>query len=108
MLRPQLCGRRVGRSVRYRARSAIRSVCSSRANRSTLGAKGHRATRRRDRRVASDGIVAAYDFASRYPTNFSPTLALLLTGPISPVPDVRPIPAIAPRPGHPTITKISG
>jgi nicotinate dehydrogenase subunit B len=37
------------------------------------------------------GSLAAYDFQSRYPTNYSPTLALLLTGRIAPVPDVRQI-----------------
>jgi nicotinate dehydrogenase subunit B len=36
----------------------------------------------------ADGSVAAYDFATRYPSNGAPTLALLLTGMISPVPDV--------------------
>jgi nicotinate dehydrogenase subunit B len=35
-----------------------------------------------------DGSVAAYDFATRYPSNGAPTLALLLTGMIPPVPDV--------------------
>jgi nicotinate dehydrogenase subunit B len=34
----------------------------------------------------ADGGVAAYDFASRYPSNGAPTLALLLTGAISPAP----------------------
>ena len=29
----------------------------------------------------ADGSVAAYDFATRYPSNGAPTLALLLTGP---------------------------
>ena len=32
------------------------------------------------------GGVAAYDFATRYPSNAAPTLALLLTGRISPIP----------------------
>jgi nicotinate dehydrogenase subunit B len=36
----------------------------------------------------ADGNVAAYDFATRYPSNGAPTLALLLTGMIPPVPDV--------------------
>jgi nicotinate dehydrogenase subunit B len=35
-----------------------------------------------------DGGVAAYDFATRYPSNGAPTLALLLTGTIAPVPAV--------------------
>src|SRR6266849_5693794 len=35
-----------------------------------------------------DGSVAGYDFATRYPSNGAPTLALLLTGAIAPVPDV--------------------
>src|SRR5436190_22592334 len=34
------------------------------------------------------GDVAAYDLATRYPSNAAPTLALLLTGRISPKPDV--------------------
>jgi nicotinate dehydrogenase subunit B len=36
----------------------------------------------------TDGDVAAYDFATRYPSNGAPTLALLLTGMIPPVPDI--------------------
>jgi nicotinate dehydrogenase subunit B len=36
----------------------------------------------------ADGGVAAYDFATRYPSNGAPTLALLLTGMIPPVPDI--------------------
>lgn len=36
----------------------------------------------------ADGSVAAYDFATRYPSNGAPTLALLLTGMIPAVPDV--------------------
>lgn len=36
----------------------------------------------------ADGSVAAYDFATRYPSNGSPTLALLLTGTVAPVPAV--------------------
>src|SRR4029077_9457879 len=36
----------------------------------------------------ADGSVAAYDFATRYPSHGAPTLALLLTGMIPPVPDI--------------------
>jgi nicotinate dehydrogenase subunit B len=36
----------------------------------------------------ADGSVAAYDLATRYPSNAAPTLALLLTGRISPEPEV--------------------
>jgi nicotinate dehydrogenase subunit B len=36
----------------------------------------------------ADGDVAAYDFATRYPSNGAPTLALLLTGTIAPTPAV--------------------
>ena len=36
----------------------------------------------------ADGSVAAYDFATRYPSNGAPTLALLLTGRIAPTPIV--------------------
>ena len=36
----------------------------------------------------ADGSVAGYDFATRYPSNGAPTLALLLTGTIAPVPAV--------------------
>ena len=38
--------------------------------------------------LRADGSVAAYDFATRYPSNGAPTLALLLTGAIPPTPDV--------------------
>jgi nicotinate dehydrogenase subunit B len=38
--------------------------------------------------LLSDGSVAGYDFATRYPSNGAPTLALLLTGRIAPVPAV--------------------
>jgi nicotinate dehydrogenase subunit B len=38
--------------------------------------------------LRADGSVAAYDFVTRYPSNGAPTLALLLTGTISPVPAV--------------------
>ena len=36
----------------------------------------------------ADGKVAGYDFATRYPSNGAPTLALLLTGRVAPVPEV--------------------
>jgi nicotinate dehydrogenase subunit B len=36
----------------------------------------------------ADGGVAGYDFATRYPSNGAPTLALLLTGAVTPVPEV--------------------
>ena len=36
----------------------------------------------------ADGSVAGYDFATRYPSNGAPTLALLLTGTIPPTPAV--------------------
>lgn len=36
----------------------------------------------------ADGSVAAYDFTTRYPSNGAPTLALLLTGTVPPVPAV--------------------
>src|SRR5262245_34381413 len=36
----------------------------------------------------ADGGVAAYDYATRYPSNGAPTLALLLTGKIAPEPAV--------------------
>jgi nicotinate dehydrogenase subunit B len=35
--------------------------------------------------LRADGNVAGYDFATRYPSNGAPTLALLLTGTIAPV-----------------------
>jgi nicotinate dehydrogenase subunit B len=38
--------------------------------------------------LRADGSVAGYDFATRYPSNGAPTLALLLTGTISPTPVV--------------------
>jgi nicotinate dehydrogenase subunit B len=36
--------------------------------------------------LRADGSVAAYDFATRYPSNGAPTLALLLTGIVPPTP----------------------
>ncbi len=36
----------------------------------------------------ADAGVAGYDFATRYPSNGAPTLALLLTGKVSPIPAV--------------------
>ncbi|MBR0871994.1 molybdopterin-dependent oxidoreductase [Bradyrhizobium tropiciagri] len=36
----------------------------------------------------ADGSIAGYDFATRYPSNGAPTLALLLTGRIAPTPAV--------------------
>ena len=38
--------------------------------------------------LRGDGSVAGYDFATRYPSNGAPTLALVLTGTISPTPIV--------------------
>jgi nicotinate dehydrogenase subunit B len=38
--------------------------------------------------LTGDDSVAGYDFATRYPSNGAPTLALLLTGKIAPVPSV--------------------
>ncbi len=38
--------------------------------------------------LMADGSVAAYDFSTRYPSNASPTLALLLTGIVPAVPAV--------------------
>jgi nicotinate dehydrogenase subunit B len=38
--------------------------------------------------LRADGGVAGYDFATRYPSNGAPTLALLLTGAIAPAPIV--------------------
>lgn len=38
--------------------------------------------------LRADGSVAAYDFTTRYPSNGAPTLALLLTGTVPPVPAV--------------------
>jgi nicotinate dehydrogenase subunit B len=38
--------------------------------------------------LRADGGVAGYDFATRYPSNGAPTLALLLTGTIAPTPNV--------------------
>jgi nicotinate dehydrogenase subunit B len=38
--------------------------------------------------LRADGNVAGYDFTTRYPSNSAPTLALLLTGAVAPVPAV--------------------
>ena len=37
----------------------------------------------------ADGSIAGYDFATRYPSNGAPTLALLLTGRVAPTPEVK-------------------
>jgi nicotinate dehydrogenase subunit B len=39
--------------------------------------------------LGRDGTLAAYDYQSRYPSNAAPTLALLLTGKVDPVPLMR-------------------
>src|SRR3979490_599474 len=50
--------------------------------------------------LRADGSVAAYDFATRYPSNGVPTLALLLTGTIAPGPDRLAVGARTASPPH--------
>src|SRR6202047_663871 len=47
--------------------------------------------------LRADGSVAGYDFATRYPSNSAPTLALLLTGAVAPV---APVSEMGDRPGR--------
>lgn len=51
-----------------------------------MGAKGTAQLMEIDGGLNADGSVAAYDFQTSYPSNGAPTLALLLTGAVEPVP----------------------
>jgi nicotinate dehydrogenase subunit B len=74
-----LLSRAVGRPVRVQLTREQEHVWEPKGTAQLIDVKGG---------LTADGGVAGYDFASRYPSNAAPTLALLLTGAISPTPSV--------------------
>jgi nicotinate dehydrogenase subunit B len=72
-----LLSRAVGRPVRVQLTREQEHLWEPKGTAQLIDVKGG---------LNADGGVAAYDFASRYPSNGAPTLALLLTGTISPTP----------------------
>jgi nicotinate dehydrogenase subunit B len=74
-----LLSRAVGRPVRVQLTREQEHVWEPKGAGQLMDVKGG---------LNADGSVAAYDFATRYPSNGAPTLALMLTGRIAPEPDV--------------------
>ena len=74
-----LLSRAVGRPVRVQLTREQEHAWEPKGTAQLMDVKGG---------LNADGNVAAYDFATRYPSNGAPTLALLLTGTIAPIPDV--------------------
>ncbi|MEA2821522.1 MAG: nicotinate dehydrogenase subunit, partial [Bradyrhizobium sp.] len=74
-----LLARAVGRPVRVQLTRAQEHVWEPKGTAQLIDVKGG---------LNADGSVAGYDFATRYPSNNAPTLALLLTGKIAPEADV--------------------
>src|SRR5216684_1506350 len=74
-----LLSRAVGRPVRVQLTREQEHAWEPKGTAQLLDVKGG---------LRADGSVAAYDFATRYPSNGAPTLALLLTGAIAPTPEV--------------------
>jgi nicotinate dehydrogenase subunit B len=72
-----LLSRAVGRPVRVQLTREQEHAWEPKGTAQLMDVKGG---------LNADGSVAAYDFATRYPSNGAPTLALLLTGAISPNP----------------------
>src|ERR1700733_1505308 len=72
-----LLSRAVGRPVRVQLTREQEHVWEPKGTAQLIDVKGG---------LDAKGGVAGYDFASRYPSNGAPTLALLLTGAISPTP----------------------
>jgi nicotinate dehydrogenase subunit B len=72
-----LLSRAVGRPVRVQLSREQEHAWEPKGTAQLMDVKGG---------LNSDGSIAAYDFATRYPSNGAPTLALLLTGTIAPVP----------------------
>ena len=72
-----LLSRAAGRPVRVQLTREQEHVWEPKGTAQLIDVKGG---------LNADGGVAAYDFATRYPSNGAPTLALLLTGTISSVP----------------------
>jgi nicotinate dehydrogenase subunit B len=74
-----LLSRAVGRPVRVQLTREQEHAWEPKGTAQLMDVKGG---------LNADGSVAAYDFATRYPSNSAPTLALLLTGTIAPTPEV--------------------
>jgi nicotinate dehydrogenase subunit B len=74
-----LLSRAVGRPVRVQLTREQEHAWEPKGTAQLMDVKGG---------LNADGSVAGYDFATRYPSNGAPTLALLLTGTITPVPVV--------------------
>jgi nicotinate dehydrogenase subunit B len=74
-----LLSRAVGRPVRVQLTREQEHAWEPKGTAQLMDVKGG---------LNADGSVAAYDFATRYPSNSAPTLALLLTRTIAPIPDV--------------------
>ena len=74
-----LLSRAVGRPVRVQLTREQENVWEPKGTAQLIDVKGG---------LNENGEVAGYDFATRYPSNGAPTLALLLTGAISPTPIV--------------------
>src|SRR5882724_3149357 len=74
-----LLSRAVGRPVRVQLTREQEHAWEPKGTAQLMDVKGG---------LRADGSVAGYDFATRYPSNGAPTLALLLTGTIAPVPEV--------------------
>lgn len=72
-----LLSRAVGRPVRVQLTREQEHVWEPKGTAQLIDVKGG---------LNADGSVAGYDFSTRYPSNGAPTLALLLTGAISPTP----------------------
>ena len=72
-----LLSRAVGRPVRVQLTREQEHVWEPKGTAQLIDVKGG---------LTTDGSVAAYDFATRYPSNGAPTLALLLTGAIPSIP----------------------
>jgi nicotinate dehydrogenase subunit B len=72
-----LLARAVGRPVRVQLTREQEHVWEPKGTAQLIDVKGG---------LNADGGIAGYDFATRYPSNGAPTLALLLTGAISPTP----------------------
>jgi nicotinate dehydrogenase subunit B len=71
-----LLSRAVGRPVRVQLSREQEHLWEPKGTAQLMDVKGG---------LRADGSVAAYDFATRYPSNGAPTLALILTGTIAPV-----------------------
>src|SRR6202142_255573 len=74
-----LLSRAVGRPVRVQLTREQEHAWEPKGTAQLMDVKGG---------LRADGSVAGYDFATRYPSNVAPTLALLLTGTVAPVPAV--------------------